>query len=52
MCHDLRQVARFNLKFTLESVELGAMVPRVRFDGYTLLHLRLNTGFLHLGLCA
>jgi ribonuclease Z len=44
----LRQVARFNLKFTLESVEL-AQGSWVRFDGYTVTAFAAKHGLPALG---
>jgi len=44
----LRQVARFNLKFTLESVELGHG-SWVRFDGYTVTAFAARHGLPALG---
>ncbi|MFA4861942.1 ribonuclease Z [Methanoregula sp.] len=44
----LRQVARFNLKFPMESVELGHG-SWVRFDGYTVSAFSVNHGLPALG---
>jgi ribonuclease Z len=44
----LRQVARFNLKFSLESVELG-QGSWVRFDGYTITAFLTKHGLPSLG---